>query len=389
MLITNGRIFLEDGAFHSGTLRIRGEYIEGFSGESGESGRKKETVLDAGGCLVVPGFVDIHIHGCGNRDFSDGDMLAVAEIAEREAAWGVTSLCAATMTLPEQRLLKAAQAVRAYCEDLKRREPDRYRRGARILGINMEGPFIAREKKGSQREEDIRLPDLELVERLQQASGGRIRLLDFAPELPGADRLIHALKDRMVLSVAHTNADYDTALRAMKQGVRHVTHLCNAMSPYHHRAPGVVGAAFDSPDVQVELIADGFHNHPSVVRGMFRMFGEERILLISDSMRATGISDGVFELGGQTVRVHGKQALLEDGTIAASVTPLFDCVKNCVQNMNIPLESAVRCASINPAKAVGADDKVGSLAPGKYADVLLIRQQTFELEKVILRGKIL
>lgn len=387
--IINGKVFLEEGIFRQADLGIRGEYIERFYG-SGDSGPEPgEEILDASGCLVLPGLVDLHIHGCGNRDFGDGKAEALAEIAERQAAWGITSLCGTTMTLPEEQLQKAAEALKAYQEAFARQEPDRYRRGARILGLHMEGPFIAASRKGSQKEEDIRLPDPELVENIQAASGGRVRILTFAPELPGAEELIRKWKDKILLSLGHTDADYNQALFAMKQGVRRVTHLCNAMSPFLHRTPGVLGAASDMPGVMVELIADGIHNHPSMVRNVFRIFGDQRIILVSDSMRAAGMGDGVFELGGQKVRVQGKKALLEDGTIAASVTNLYQCFRTCVQEMGIPLESALRCASLNPARSVGAEREVGSIAPGKYADLLLADPETLELKQVILRGQIL
>lgn len=390
MLIKNGKVFWEDGKFYRGDLRIRGDRIAEFVRGQESCGREEdEMILDASGCLVLPGLVDLHIHGCGNRDFSDGDARAVAEIAEQEAAWGVTSLCATTMTVPEKRLTQAARAVKEYQEEFAVREPERWRRGARILGIHMEGPFIAASRKGSQKEVDIKLPDLGLVQKMQEASGGRVRILSFAPELPGSEELILEWRDRIVLSAGHTNADYDRALWAMKQGVRHVTHLCNAMPPFLHRDPGVLGAASDMPQVMPELIADGIHNHPSMVRNIFRIFGDRRIILVSDSMRAAGISDGVFELGGQRVFVRGRKALLEDGTIAASVTNLYDCVRVCVREMGIPLESALRCASMNPAKAVGVEEETGSIAPGRSADLLLADEETLELKQVVLRGQIL
>ena len=389
MRIVNGTVFLEEGVFRQGDLVIQGEYIASFHSSPEHCPGAEEEVLDASGCLVLPGLVDIHLHGCGNRDFSDGEVNALAEIAKREASWGITSLCGAAMTLPESRLLKAAEAVKEYQESFRQREPRRYRQGARILGLHMEGPFIAASRKGSQKEEDIRLPDSGLVARMQEACGGRGGILSFAPELPGAEGLIREWKDKMTLSAGHTDAKYETALEAMRQGVCHVTHLCNAMNPFLHRAPGVLGAASDMPRVMVELIADGIHNHPSMVRNVFRIFGDRRVILVSDSMRAAGMGDGIFELGGQKVYVRGKKALLEDGTIAASVTNLYECLRTCARDMGIPLESALRCASLNPALSIGAEREVGSISPGKYADLLLADPQTLELRQVILRGQIL
>ena len=394
MIIRNGKVFMEDFQFHPGNVLVQGERIAAVSDSGKPEGEKAENSshevsLDAKGCLVLPGFVDIHLHGCAGCDFCDGEPESIAKIAEREALWGVTSLCATTMTVPEERLLQAACAVRAYDRDWREKEPERWRRGSHILGIHMEGPFIAREKKGAQKEEDIQLPRASLIYKMQETSGGRVKLLTFAPELPGAEQMIRELGEAIVLSVGHTGADYDTALNAMRLGVKHVTHLYNAMTPYEHRAPGVVGAAADMPETAVELIADGLHIHPSVIRSTYRMFGEQRVILISDSMRAAGMPDGVSELGGQSVYIHGKKATLADGTLAGSVTNLYDCVRYCIKEIGIPVESAVRSATSNPARAIGADREVGSIAKGKYADLLLVDEKTLELEQVILRGRIL
>ena len=198
---------------------------------------------------------------------------------------------------------------------------------------------------------------------MQEASGGRVRILTFAPELPGAEGLIREWKDKMTLSAGHTDAKYETALEAMRQGVCHVTHLCNAMNPFLHRAPGVLGAASDMPRVMVELIADGIHNHPSMVRNVFRIFGDRRVILVSDSMRAAGMGDGIFELGGQKVYVRGKKALLEDGTIAPA-SPIFTNASGPVRGTwESPWRSALRCASLNPALSIGAEREVGSISP--------------------------
>ena len=400
MIIRNGKLFLKDCKFHPGTVAVQGERIASVSvpgempevdiPESTGDGQDGDSVLlDAGGCLVLPGFVDIHLHGCMGRDFCDGVPEAVAEIAEREALWGITSLCGTTMTVPEEKLLRAAAALKEYEEKWKRCNTCRQERGSHILGLHMEGPFIAREKKGAQKEEDIRLPDTLLIHRMQEASGNRVKILTFAPELPGAEQLIRELKAGPVLSIGHTNADYAMAVGAMRQGVHHVTHLYNAMGAYRHRAPGVVGAAADVPEAEVELIADGLHIHPAVIRNTYRMFGGHRVILISDSMRAAGLSDGEYELGGQTVAVHGKKALLEDGTLAGSVTNLFDCVRYCIREAGIPAEDAIRSATLNPAAAVGAEAEIGSIEEGKYADLLLVDEKEFALKQVVLRGRLL
>lgn len=194
------------------------------------------------------------------------------------------------------------------------------------------------------------------------------------------------MKDETVISIAHTTADYDTASTAIALGAHHITHLYNAMPPYSHRAPGVIGAACDHPQCHVELICDGVHIHPSAVRTTFKMFGDDRIILISDSMEATGMKDGQYELGGQPVNVTGNLATLTDGTIAGSATNLMDCVRTAVLKMGIPLESAIKCAAVNPAREIGIDDRYGSIAPGKYANIILLRD-TLETQAVFLEGQ--
>jgi N-acetylglucosamine-6-phosphate deacetylase len=253
----------------------------------------------------------------------------------------------------------------------------------------MEGPFLSEKKKGAQNGEWLHKPDVEMFRRLQAKSGNLFKLVSIAPEEKGALSFISELKDEVVISLAHTTADYDMALKAMRQGACQVTHLYNAMPPFHHREPGVIGAAFDTPTCRVELIGDGVHIHPSVMRATFEMFGENRIILISDSMMATGMPDGQYTLGGQTVKVTGNTAtLVSDSTLAGSVTNLMDCMKNVVKNMDIPLETAVKCAAVNPAKAIGIYEHYGSIKPGMVANIVLLDPELM-IKAVILKGKII
>ena len=190
------------------------------------------------------------------------------------------------------------------------------------------------------------------------------------------------------MSLAHTEADYDTAWKAFQAGASHVTHLYNAMPPFHHRNPGVIGAAFDSPDSRVELICDGIHLHPSVVRAAAKMFGEDRIILVSDSMMAAGLPDGTYALGGQEVHVTGKKAELADGTIAGSVTNLMECMKNAVRDMKLPFEMAIKAAAVNPAKEIGIYDRYGSITARKIANIVLLDKE-YNVRMVILKGQLL
>ena len=228
-----------------------------------------------------------------------------------------------------------------------------------------------------------------MFRELNAASNHLVKLLAIAPEEPGAMECIEALKDEVVLSVAHTMADYETAAEAFQKGVHHVTHLYNAMSGLSHRSPGVVGAAADHASVEAELICDGIHIHPATVRQTFKMFGDDRIILISDSMEATGMPDGEYALGGQKVIKKGNYATLQDGTLAGSATNLMDCLRTAVQKMQIPLESAVKCAAVNSARSVGIYDQYGSITPGKTANMVLLRETDLRTEKVILKGQII
>lgn len=375
MIIRNASVYTEDGIFVEKDIYIaNGRFV------NGEDKVTDTQVISAAGCYAIPGLTDIHFHGCMGFDFCDGTREAVDEIAAYELSAGVTNIVPATMTLSEEMLLTICQTAKAYAEE-------GFHEGrARFQGINMEGPFLSMEKKGAQNGAYIHAPDVAMFERLKEASGDRIRLLDVAPETPGAMEMIQKCRDHVVVSLAHTCADYDTAMEAFDAGASHMTHLYNAMPPYTHRAPGPIGAAADRQKVEVELITDGVHIHPASVRTTFRMFGDDRIILISDSMRATGLEDGDYTLGGQDVKVIGNKAVLADGTIAGSVTNLLDCMRTAVLHMGIPLESAVKCAAVNPAKSVGIYDEYGSISPGKKADVVLLRKEDLTVKHVIMEG---
>lgn len=373
MVINNVLVYGEDQVFTEGEVYIREER---FAAEAGAD----EEVVDGEGCFAIPGLVDIHFHGCVGVDFCDASSEAIERMAEYEASVGVTSICPATMTLEEGMLHEIMKTAGEYWK------AEKSHTGAKLAGINMEGPFINAEKKGAQAAEHIRPCSLALYRKLQEESGSLIRLVDIAPETEGAMEFIDAVKGETVISIAHTTADYDTALEAFARGAGHVTHLYNAMPPLNHRDPGVIGAARDAKDCRVELICDGIHIHPSVVRATFEMFGAERIILISDSMRAAGLTDGQYTLGGQDVFVKGAEAVLADGTIAGSVTNLMGCLRKAVKEMGIPLEAAAACASVNPAREIGIYDTCGSITPGKYADLVLLDQE-LQVKAVYVNGK--
>lgn len=378
MIIKNASVYTENGFFQPMDIYIDGDRFV----EQKEQVHDRQ-VIDASGCYAIPGLTDIHFHGCMGYDFCDGTREAIDTMAAYEASVGVTNIVPATMTLSEETLCGICQTAKAY------KEEGIQERKARFHGINMEGPFVSQTKKGAQNGAYIRKPDMAMFDRLNDASGNCVKLLAIAPEEEGAMEFIEKRHEQTVISLAHTCADYDTAMRAFEKGACHVTHLYNAMNPYTHRAPGLIGAAADTAKAEVELICDGVHIHPAAVRTTFKIFGDERIILISDSMRATGLEDGDYTLGGQDVKVTGNLAALSDGTIAGSVTNLLDCMRTAVLSMGIPLESAVKCAAVNPAKSVGIYAEHGSISVGKKADIVLLKKDGLNLQQVILDGQIL
>lgn len=372
-----GLIYTEQFTFEPGELRIEGDTICEVKLCSPETLTEEERKR----CLL-PGMIDIHFHGCAGYDFCDGTKEAFRAIADYELTHGVTTICPAAMTFGEEKLAAICSACAAYAEE-DRTEPVPF--GEIIKGIYLEGPFISYEKRGAQNPAYIADPDSGMLERLQKAAAGLVKIVAIAPETEGALDCIAAGREQFRFSIAHTCAHYEMTRQAIDAGAAQVTHLYNAMPPISHRAPGVIGAAADDDRVMAELICDGIHVHPAMVRNTFKLFGAERMILVSDSMMAAGMPDGEYSLGGQAVKVQGSRALLSDGTIAGSVTNLFDCMKKAVA-MGVPKEAAVRAASCNPARAIGIADSHGTLSVGKKADIL-ITDQEFELHEVVKSGK--
>ena len=380
MIIKNARVFTEDGSFMQGDVVVKdGRFdsvLERTADTDAANDSTQHEIIDASGLIMIPGLVDIHFHGCRGADMCDGTVEALDVITSYEASVGVTSVCPATMTIPRDELLCVMKKAGDYTQH----------GGAHLVGINMEGPFISPSKKGAQAAENIMHCDYEYFRQLQDAANGLIKLVDIAPEEPGAFEFIDKAKDETVISIAHTAADYDTAKEAIEHGASHATHLYNAMPSLHHRNPGVIGAVRDSQKCHVELICDGVHIHPSVIRATFAMFGAERIILISDSMRATGLEDGEYTLGGQPVTVRGNLATLHDGTIAGSATNLMDCMRFAINEAGISLEEAIMCATANPAKEINIFDEAGSISVGKKADFVLLNN-ALDIVSVYIDGK--
>ena len=370
MRYENGWIFA-DGRF------VRG----GFSVENGRFAHVLEDVPgpaeDLDGALVIPGLVDIHVHGCAGADFSDGDYAGLVRMARYLARRGVTSFAPASMTLPYDALDKAFHAA-------ARLRREGLADGARLMGIQMEGPFLSREKRGSQNPAYLRLPDWDRFLRLYDAAEGLLRIVDVAPELPGAVEFTRRASEKCRVSVAHTAAGYDQAAAVFDAGATHLTHLFNAMSGIHHRHPGPIGAASERENVTAELICDGIHVHPSAVRMAFRLF-PGRICLISDALRCCGMADGSYSLGGQEILLFGGVARLTGGTIAGSAADLYQCMRRAV-SFGIPREQAVWAATALPARVIGRESETGAIADGRAADFVICGGE-LEPEAVYLGGK--
>ena len=370
MRYENGWVFA-DGRF------VRG----GFSVENGRFAHVLEDVPgpaeDLDGALVIPGLVDIHVHGCAGADFSDGDYAGLVRMARYLARRGVTSFAPASMTLPYNALDRAFHAA-------ARLRREGLADGARLMGIQMEGPFLSREKRGSQNPAYLRLPDWDRFLRLYDAAEGLLRIVDVAPELPGAVEFTRRASEKCRVSVAHTAAGYDQAAAVFDAGATHLTHLFNAMSGIHHRHPGPIGAASERENVTAELICDGIHVHPSAVRMAFRLF-PGRICLISDALRCCGMADGSYSLGGQEILLSGGVARLTGGAIAGSAADLYQCMRRAV-SFGIPREQAVWAATALPARVIGRESETGAIADGRAADFVICGGE-LEPEAVYLGGK--
>ena len=373
MFYKNARIFASDFTFHTGAFEVK----DGVFGEILPENVPADA-HDLNGATVIPGLIDVHSHGNSGADFSDGDYEGLKKMAAYYARCGVTSFAPASMTLPYDVLEKAF----ATAKQLVAEAPEGH---ARLMGIQMEGPYFSYKKRGAQNADYLKEPDFEGFRKLYDGCDGLVRIVDIAPELPGAAEFVAKAKELCTVSIAHTDSDYDHAKAAVDAGVTHLTHLYNAMPGIHHRNPGVIPAAVENPNVRAEIICDGYHIHPASVRLAFTMF-KDRMILVSDSGRCAGLPEGSkFELGGQDAWLRGGVAKLADGTIACSAANLWQCLTNVI-SWGIPEEEAIRAASYNPACALSAEGKVGSIEKGKLADFIITNADYTE-KRVFIGGK--
>jgi len=373
MLITNARIVTSHEIYNSGSIQVKDGKIEAvwdqFPGVS--------PTLDAENHILMPGFIDLHIHGAMGADVMDATPDALRTIARFCAQNGVTRFLATTLTASHEDTLAALHNIRHVMDEGSG--------GAVIMGAHLEGPYINPNKSGAQGTEQIRLPDLD--ELREYLDVGVIRLVSLAPEMPGAEDLIALCKERGVtVSIAHTDATYEQTCTAIEQGIRHSTHTFNAMRGLHHREPGTLGAVLDDKRVACELIADTIHVHPVAMRTLWQMKGEEGVILITDAMRAAGMPEGAYTLGSYDVTVKDGKATLADGTLAGSILTMPQALWNMQSVTKAPLSSLVAATSANAVRSIG-ESRVGGLGVGMAADFVLLGER-FEVWKTIINGEV-
>ncbi len=374
MRLRHGEVFI-DGRFERKDILIEDGFVEEISDTITGNGKE----ADCTGLRIIPGFFDIHTHGCLSYDFSKSNPEEIKKMCAYYAKHGVTSVLATTMTNEEKQYHQAMVYLKEVMDEQKE-HPEA--KEAAIEGINMEGPFFGIEKKGAHDPQYLRRISQDLFDEYHSLSGNAIRLVDIDPTLDGAVEFIQRNKEFFTISLAHTMSTFDQAEAAVKAGATHVTHLFNAMRPMLHREPGLVGAVSEF-GLNAEIICDGIHVHPAVVKLMFKAVPEQMIL-ISDSINPTGLPDGEYTAGGLPITVKDRKAFLRDGTLAGSTITLFDAVKNAI-SFGIPVEQAILSASYYPAKALHLEDTTGVIAVGRKADLLLV-DNGFNLKQVFVRG---
>ncbi|MDO4615402.1 MAG: N-acetylglucosamine-6-phosphate deacetylase, partial [Lachnospiraceae bacterium] len=381
MIIRNGLVYGPDGSFERRDVRIAGDRFA----DPALADRDEETI-NAEGMYLIPGLTDIHLHGADGRDFSEGTEDAFRTIAAYEEAHGITQICPATMTLPKEELVRIAGAAAEYVKKQNSavEKPDAGEPGesaaventvegesggAAIVGIYMEGPFLSKVKCGVQNTSYMADPNVDFFREIREASGGLVKILGIAPELPGAIEFIREVKEEVILSLAHSDASYEEALAGFRAGVRQVTHLFNVMRPITPKDPGPVPAGADAGGIYAELVCDGVRVHPAAVRMAFELYGEDHILFVSDALPAAGMTSGSYTLGGEKFKVIEGRPVRRDGTPGTPSRNLMENLVTAVKTLDIPLEAAVRACAVTPAKVLGIYDSYGSIEAGKTASL--------------------
>ncbi|MGW7924929.1 N-acetylglucosamine-6-phosphate deacetylase [Staphylococcus xylosus] len=362
-VIANGRIYTENETIEQGYILIEnGKIIQIAEGEY----QGDLTTIDVKGQHVLPGFIDIHMHGGYGEDAMDASFEGLKHLSESLLSEGTTSFLATTMTQSDENIIKALKNIVDY------QEQQDSLNAASIVGIHLEGPFISEYKVGAQNPAYVQRPSVEKVQQFQEIANNQIKVMTFAPEVEGADETLSTLHDQINFSIGHTVATFDEVNEAVAQGAKHVTHLYNAGTPFEHRNPGLSGAAWLNDDLSTESIVDGIHSHPASVKIAYKQKGNKRFFLITDAMRAKGMPDGEYDLGGQNVVVKGSEARLASGALAGSILKMNEGLKNLIAYTGASLDDLWRVTSLNQAIALKIEDDKGSIAIGKDADIVVV-----------------
>jgi len=384
-LIKNGRVIIPEEILNNYDLAIEEGKITAILPSSILRDSDFDEVIDADNNYISPGFLDIHTHGISGYDVMDATFESIDSMAKFHLKNGVTGFLATTMTASIKKTKRVIKNVANYVDYL---EANDGKDKAEVLGIYLEGPYISPDKKGAQALKYIRAPKVDTLVSLLKTSNNLVRVVAIAPERPGALDVINYLRDKGITATcAHTDANFDEAATAIDSGITLATHIFNAMRNFSHREPGVVGAALADDRVYCEMICDGIHLHPAVMKLVIKAKGIEKVVLISDSMMAAGLSDGEYTLGGQRVIVRGSEARLSDGTLAGSTLTLRKAIYNAVHMLGVPLHSAVRMATLNPARVIGISDRKGSIELDKDADIVIF-DEYINILKVMKNGKV-
>jgi len=377
--LVGGKIVTPFRVVDNGTIVIKEKKIYELGKSSDVKIPDKFKVIDVSGKVITPGFVDLLVHGGKGYGFADEAEESIGVVSEYFLSHGSTTVLASLFAKPEEQLLNDLRRLADYIED----HPT-----ANIKGIHMEGPYLNKELKGAMNESYLWKPTVESFGKIWEASRGHIKIMTIAPEIPGAINVMRAAANYgVVLSIGHSMANYSEIEVAIDNGAAHVTHIFNAMRPFHHRNPGVVLSALLRNELKIELIADTLHVHPAVMELLLKLKGSSGIVLVSDSIRAGGMHEGEYEFADQKVFMKNHKAVLEDGTLAGSTLTLNKAIKNMVETANAKLTEAVRMASLNGAKVIGMEQHKGILAAGKDADIVVLNDD-YSVEMTIIAGKI-
>lgn len=380
-IIRGGTIYTEEAILRNGWLLMENGKLVSF-GQGENYPQDIELIQLPETATVLPGMIDVHIHGVAGVDVMDASIEALQTMARALAREGTTAFLATTITQSKEAISQALVNAANYIEEYQVDD------GAECLGIHLEGPFVNFKRKGAQPGEYLREPDLDLMSEWVRLSRGHIRIVTLAPELKNGIALVRLLKQMgIIASIGHSDATYQECLSAIEAGASHVTHLFNGMRGLHHREIGVAGTAFLRKELMVELIADGIHVHSDMIQIAMQQVTSKRLILITDAMRAKCLKNGTYDLGGQTVYVQGQKACLEDGTLAGSILKMNDAVRNIRLYTEASFRDVIRMTAENPAKELGIFDRKGSLAVGKDADVVALDEKG-EVLLTICRGKV-